>query len=95
MRAHNRRREARRYVLGSICPGCKADFRSRPRAIQHLEVGARRCALAWRYGELEPFPEDDVAAADKLDCEQRRLCKREGRSDLVGPPMMKRSEGDE
>ena len=37
MKAHQRRREARRYVLDSVCPVCKADFRSRPRNIQHLE----------------------------------------------------------
>ena len=30
MRAHQRRREARRYVLDSICSVCKADFRSSP-----------------------------------------------------------------
>ena len=77
MRAHQRRREARRFVLDSVCPVCKADFRLRPRVIQHLEVGARRCAPAWRYGGLEPYPDHAVATADQLDCEHRRRCKRE------------------
>ena len=45
MRAHQRRREARRYLLDSVCSVCKADFRSRPRVIQHLEVGAMPCLL--------------------------------------------------
>ena len=47
MRAHQRRREARWYVLDSICP-----VWSRPRFIQHLEMGAKRCTLAWKYGGL-------------------------------------------
>ena len=80
MRAHQRRREARRHVLDSICLTCMADFRSRPRVIQHLEVGAKRCAL-------EPHSGDAVAAADQVDCEHRRRCKLEGRSHLSGPPM--------
>ena len=83
MKAHQRRREARRYVLGSVCPVCKADFRSRPRVIQHLEVGAKRCVLAWKLGTLVPFSDEAVAAADRLDCEHRRRCKREGRSHLA------------
>ena len=66
VRAHQRRREARLYVLDSVCPSCKADLRSRPRVIQHLEVGAMRSALAWRFGVLQPYPEDAVAAGDKL-----------------------------
>ena len=86
MRAHQRRREARRYVLDSVCPVCKAEFQPRPRVIQHLEVGARRCAPAWKHGGLEPYPEDAIAAADQLDCEHKRLCKREGRSHLPGSP---------
>ena len=89
MKAHQRRREARRYVLGSVCPVCKADFGSRPRVIQHLEVGAKRCVLAWKSGTLVPSSDDAVAAADRLDCEHRRQCKREGRSHLAGPPMLR------
>ena len=77
MKADHRRREARRYVLASVCPVCKADFRWRPRVIQHLEVGAKRCVLAWKSGTLVPFSEEAVAAADRLDCEHRRRCKRE------------------
>ena len=89
MKAHQRRREARRHVLGSVCPVCKADFRSRPRVVQHLEVGAKRCVLAWKSSTLVPFSDDAVAAADRLDCDHRRRCKREGRNHLAGPPMLK------
>ena len=88
MRAHQRRREARRYVLDSISV-CKADFRSRPRVIQHLEVGAKRCVLAWKSGALEPFPDDGVAAADQQVSADRGQCKREGRSHLARPPMLR------
>ena len=77
MIADQRRREARRCVLDSICPVCKADFRSRPRVIQYLEVGAKRCVLAWKYGPLQLFSDDAVAAADQQDCAHRRQCKRE------------------
>ena len=70
MRGHQRRWEARRYDLDSICAACRADFRSRPRVIQRLEVGAERCVLAWKYGALEPFSDDAVAGADQLDCAQ-------------------------
>ena len=71
MRAHQRRREARRYVLDSVCAVCKADFRSRPRVTQHLEVGAKWCVLAWKSGALVPFSDDAVTAADQQDCAQR------------------------
>ena len=54
-----------------------------------LEVGAERCVLAWKYGALEPFLDDAVAGADQLDCAHRRQCKREGRSHLAGPPMLR------
>ena len=94
MGAHQRRREARGCVLASVCPVCMADFWSRPRGIQHLEVGARRCAPAWKHG-LEPYSDDAVAAADQLDCEHLRRCKREGRSHLAGPPMIRNREGGE
>ena len=89
MRGHQRRREARRCVLGSDCPVCKADFRSRPRVIQHLEVGAKRCVLASKCGVLEPLSDDAVAAADQQDCAHRRQCKRKGRSHLAGPPLLR------
>ena len=69
MRGHQRRWEARRYDLDSICAACRADFRSRWRVIQHLEVGAER-RFAWKYGALEPFSDDAVAGADQLDCVQ-------------------------
>ena len=68
---------------------CKADFGSTPRVLQHLEVGAKRCVLAWKSGALEPFSDDAVAAADQQDCAHRRQCKREGRSHLAGPPMLR------
>ena len=89
LRARQRRREARRYVLDSICPVCKADFLWRWRVIQHLEVGTKRCVLAWKCGPVEPFSDDSVAAADQLDCAHRRQCKRERRSHLAGPPMLR------
>ena len=54
IRAHQRRRKVR-------CPVCKADFRSRPRVIQHLEVEARRCAPAWKHGGLDTYSDDAVA----------------------------------
>ena len=72
MKAHQRRWEARRHVLDSVCPVCKSDFRSRPRVIQHLEVGAKRSVLAWKSGTLVPFSDDAVAAADRQDCAHRR-----------------------
>ena len=71
---------------GPSCPVCKADFRSRPRVVQHLEVGAQRCVLAWKSGAFEPFSDDAVAAADQQDCAHS---KREGRSHLAGPPMLR------
>ena len=36
-----------------------------------------------------PFSDDAVAAADRQDCAHRRQCKREGRSHLAGPPMLR------
>ena len=79
MRAHQRRWEARRYVLDWICPVCKADFPSF--SIWRERSGA---FLAWKSGALEPYSDDTVAAADQQDCAHRRQCKREGRSHLAG-----------
>ena len=75
MRAHQRRREARRYVLDSICCIWRWE---RSGAFWHGKTGA-----------LEPFSDDAVAAADQQDCAHRRQCKREGRSHLAGPPMLR------
>ena len=36
-----------------------------------------------------PFSDDAVAAADRQDCAHKRQCKREGRSHLAGPPMLR------
>ena len=51
-RAHGRRCPARFFVLGSVCPVCRADFVTRPRAIGHLMRGALGCVLQWRLGAL-------------------------------------------
>ena len=97
MRAHQRRREARRCVLDSVCPVCKADFRSRPRVIQHLDVGAKRCVLASKCGALEPFSElptsrtartgDSVSGKDEViwrGREVERWSRRPMNTSLVG-----------
>ena len=49
----------------------------------------RNDVLVWKSGTLVPFSDDAVAAADRQDCEDKRQCKREVRSHLAGPPMLR------
>ena len=81
---HGKRPEARKYVIGPICPSCGIDFITRPRAIGHLTRGALACTLSWRLGMIPEFPQDSVDAADLFDKKQRRDAKKTGALPGVG-----------
>jgi hypothetical protein len=79
----------RRSVIGSACPACNVDFRSRVRVISHLRlrqdaVGACRAAVL--TGRFANFTEEQVQAADEADLVHRRACRRTGRHPAHGPP---------
>jgi hypothetical protein len=84
--AHGRRREVRRYCLGSVCPTCFGDWHTRLRCLHHMQYGAAACRQAWQTGRLPTFSDEEVAAADAGDRVLRRDCTALGTSELAGPP---------
>ena len=88
--AHKRQRPAARFVVTSICPGCGNDYRTRLRALEHVERGSALCRQAVIGGGLGLVPADPVvvAAADDADRIWRRQARAEGRSELAGPPAL-------
>ena len=87
-RAHGRRCPARFFVLGSVCPVCRADFVTRPRAIGHLMRGALGCVLQWRLGALPAFSVEQVQVADEADRLARREARRVGGTPGIGIPFI-------
>ena len=83
-RMHGKRPEARKYVLGPMCPLCSRDFITRPRVIGHFTRGALACTLPWRLGLSPEFPQDLVDVADLFDKEQRRAANNTGALPGVG-----------
>jgi hypothetical protein len=88
--AHARQRPAARFVVSSVCPGCGNDYRTRVRALEHVERGSVRCRAAVLDGGLGLLPHDPevVAAADSADRILRRQARAAGRSELAGPPAL-------
>ena len=66
-RAHGMRNPARKHVLGTVCPACGQDFRTRPRVLQHLAYSSKRCSMQMRAGALPAFSDEEVRAADLKD----------------------------
>ena len=85
-RAHGRRCPAKFFVLDSVCPVCRADFVTRPRAIGHLMRGALGCALQWRLGALPACSIEQVQAADEADKKAKREARRKGGVPGIGIP---------
>ena len=67
--AHSRQRPAARFVVTSVCPGCGNDYRTRLRAMEHVERVSARCRAAVLEGGLGLVPHEPavVAAADAAD----------------------------
>jgi hypothetical protein len=84
--AHGRQRPSAPFVLGPICPGCGNDYRTRARAMEHVERGSARCRTAVLESGLVPADPVAVAAADDADRIRRRQARQAGLSELAGPP---------
>ena len=86
--AHSRQRPASCFVVRSVCPGCGNDYRTRLRALEHVERGSARCRVAVLGGGLGLVPHDPavVAAADAADRAWRHQARKSGVSELAGPP---------
>ena len=86
--AHSRQRPASCFVVSSVCPGCGNDYRTRLRALEHVERGSARCRVAVLGGGLGLVPHDlaVVAAADAADRVWRHQARISGVSELAGPP---------
>ncbi len=83
---HGRKRPATQFVATSVCPGCGNDFRTRLRALAHVEQGSEACRVAVLESGLAPLPPDVVEAADAADRAWRHQARIEGRRELAGPP---------
>ena len=69
---------------------CGNDYRTRLRALEHVERGSAVCRQAVPGGGLGLVPADPavVAAADDADRIWRYQARTEGRSELAGPPAL-------
>ena len=85
--AHGRRRLVRWYIDSGRCPAFGTDFHTKLRRMHHVDRSQKdkRCLTQLlRAGRmLEP---EVVARLDALDNIERRAAKRDGRSELAGPP---------
>ena len=84
--AHGRKRPSACFVVTSVCPGCGNDYRTRARAMEHVERGSHRCRVAVLESGLAPADPALVAAADEADRVHRRQARQAGVSELAGPP---------
>ena len=86
--AHARQRPSAKFVVSSVCPGCGNDYRSRVRAMEHVEQGSVRCRFAVLEGGSGMLPHglEVVAAADAADRILRHQASKAGISELAGPP---------
>ncbi len=72
-------------MVGSACPTCLVDFRSRVRLLRHLTHGGVLCVAAVRDGLLPPADPEAVTAANELDRLDRAARRRLGLRDCQGP----------
>jgi hypothetical protein len=84
--AHGRQRPAAAFVLGPVCPGCGNNYRTRARALEHVERGSAKCRVAVLESGMPPAEPAAVAAADDADRIRRRQARQAGVSELAGPP---------
>ena len=89
---HKYRHGLRRFVATSLCPVCGNDYRSRLRALAHVQRGSQRCRDVLLSGAISPGTEAQLEWADREEQEWRRMCRATGVSLLSGPPMIHRQE---
>jgi hypothetical protein len=88
--AHGRTRLAKEFVLTGLCPSCGTNYHTRQRAIHHISIAAPRCRQAMLEGRLPRHTAEQVAEADKLETEARKLARKAGVSCMAGPPAVRR-----
>ena len=79
-------RDVRFYCTDGICPVCGDDHHCRLRVMRHLEraIGCREAMLA---GAIPRLSDEEVAAADAVDREVRKVALRQSRHECCGPPV--------
>ncbi len=76
----------KQYVLGSACPICLVDFRSRVRAVHHLRLrgdASNACRTAILGGAVLPADPAALAEADAIDKVARRAARATGSGPLA------------
>ena len=84
--AMNRDR-ASNFIVGTICPVCKADFICRPRLLLHVKHGAARCrfnpaSLFWQGLRLTSV---EIESAQCKDRSRAAACRQAGTTVSQGP----------
>ena len=87
-RVHQWRHPLRAFVPTSVCPVCQYDFRSRLRALQHVQRSSTRCRQAIESGAVSPADPEVLLQADREEQEWRVSCREAGVSPLSGPPCL-------
>ena len=75
---------ARACLVGSLCPTCGGEFRTRVRLLRHAAHGANACVAAVQAGLLPPLPAATVAAANAADKLSRAAGRKSGQRDHAG-----------
>ncbi len=76
----------RQCIVGSVCPVCSIDFRTRRRARIHARYGAATCRAAFASGAVPLADAAAVAAADQQQAAAARAQKQSGIDAGTGLP---------
>ena len=83
--AHGWRHPLRSFIVGSICPVCKIDFRSRLRCLAHVQRSNVYCRTQLEAGAVPEAAPEALAQADADEQAFRVACRVHGVSLLAGP----------
>jgi hypothetical protein len=87
-RVHGWRHPLRAFVPSSVCPVCHVDFRSRLRALAHVQRSSAKCRQAIESGEVSPADPEVLLQADREEQAWRVMCRESGVATLSGPPCL-------
>ncbi len=77
----------RAAVVGTACPFCSGEFRTRVLLLRHLVHGAATCMEAARHLPLLPL--EEVVRANEDDMQARAATRRRGVRDSAGLPFVR------
>ncbi len=77
---------SRSCILGTVCPTCGGDYRTRTRLVRHVTHGAAVCVAALMEGRLALVDPAAAATADAADKHRKADRRKAGLRDHAGLP---------